>query len=145
MDMNRLGDQLVIDEGKRLIVYKDSRGYMTVGVGHKVLYKDQLQVGDAISEFKCDMFLQKDMTIAVGGCRNIWKDFDSLPEEVQEILCNMCFELGQYGLSQFHDLIKFTTLGEWKNASYAMRESKWHGEVPTRSDRLIARMENVSG
>lgn len=48
-------------EGLRLKVYKDIAGILTVGVGHKVLPEDRLELGDAISEEEADDFLRHDL------------------------------------------------------------------------------------
>lgn len=51
-------------EGERLKVYKDSAGYLTVGVGHKVLPEDNLKYGDIITTQKSMQFLRNDLAWA---------------------------------------------------------------------------------
>lgn len=48
-------------EGIVLHVYKDSRGFPTVGCGHLVLPGDNLKVGDKITQEQCDAFLAHDL------------------------------------------------------------------------------------
>ena len=40
MDLNKLREQLTIDEGKVLEVYHDHLGLPTIGIGHLVLDSD---------------------------------------------------------------------------------------------------------
>ena len=56
IDRDRLEAQLEFDEGKRLIVYRDSHGFSTVGIGHRVTAKDGFFVGDTITEERCRNF-----------------------------------------------------------------------------------------
>jgi GH24 family phage-related lysozyme (muramidase) len=37
-------------------VYKDSRGFLTVGIGHKVVSADKLKLGDEIDDARVDAF-----------------------------------------------------------------------------------------
>lgn len=48
-------------EGRRLKVYKDSSGYLTVGVGHKVVPADKLKLGDVITPDRCEALFQADL------------------------------------------------------------------------------------
>lgn len=48
-------------EGEKLQVYKDSGGYLTVGVGHLVLPSDNLSLGDVITQDQSDKFLKFDV------------------------------------------------------------------------------------
>jgi lysozyme len=56
-------------EGSRLIVYKDTNGKATVGTGHLVQSKDNLQIGDAITQEQADAFLQADLINAENKVR----------------------------------------------------------------------------
>ena len=53
-------EHLKLREGVRNCVYRDSRGFPTVGVGHLVRPEDGLNVGDCISDAQVDAFLQSD-------------------------------------------------------------------------------------
>lgn len=48
-------------EGRELVVYLDSSGNPTVGVGHLVRPGDHLQVGDRITPEHCDELLEQDL------------------------------------------------------------------------------------
>ena len=53
MDIDKLREQLEIDEGVKYEIYKDHLGYTTCGIGHLILESDPEHgepVGTAISE-----------------------------------------------------------------------------------------------
>lgn len=51
-------------EGKRNKVYADTNGFATVGYGHLVLRKDNLEIGDVVTDEKIVEFLIKDLAEA---------------------------------------------------------------------------------
>ena len=71
------------------------------------------------------------------------KNFQDLPEEVQQILANMMFNLGRPRLSKFRKLCKAVAERNWKECAIQMEDSKWHKQVTKRADRLISRMNAV--
>lgn len=78
-------------EGIRLKVYRDSRGFPSVGVGHLIVPADHLKVGDTITQAQCDAFLAQDIkqcedaVNAVGVPLTQWQ-FDALS--------SLCFNIG---------------------------------------------------
>ena len=48
-------------EGKRNKVYPDTNGLATIGYGHLVLKKDNLKIGDVVTDEKIDEFLLLDL------------------------------------------------------------------------------------
>lgn len=143
MDMLKLINQLKLDEGKKLVVYRDSLGFPTVGVGHLVLKKDNLKVGDKITEDQCNLFLANDLETTIKSCYRLFPKFDILPEGVQQIIANMMFNLGYGGLSQFKRLIKAVNEKNYKLASESMANSVWFTQVGNRAKRLVNEMKNI--
>lgn len=137
MNRKALAAQLRIDEGKRLQTYKDSRGFWTIGVGHLLPHGHD---GMTISEAQCAQYLDDDISTALMGCLKIWPGFDALPEEAQEVLCNMCFNLGELRLKLFPQMIDAVKKRQWLRVANEMRTSRWALQVGDRSKRLIARI-----
>jgi lysozyme len=54
-------DLIKKEEGERLVVYKDTRGLDTVGVGHLVLPSDGLKTGDKITQEQSNTLAKKDL------------------------------------------------------------------------------------
>ncbi len=138
MNREALAKQLRIDEGIRLLAYKDSRGFWTVGVGHLLaqLGHDGMQ----ITHVEVERLLDEDISKALMGCIKIWPNFDKLPEEAQQVLCNMCFNLGEFHLKLFVSMIDAVKKQQWLRVAHEMRTSRWHEQVGARADRLIARI-----
>ena len=81
----RMRKALAQEEGMRLTVYRDVAGYPTVGIGHLVLPKDGLRVGDRITREHAMDFLAADLAKAeravadvVGNLKLYQHEFDAL-------------------------------------------------------------------
>lgn len=143
MDTLKLINQLKIDEGKKLVVYKDSLGYNTVGVGHLVTKDDVLKLGDKITEIRCNDLLSNDLVITVKNCYRLFPKFDDFPDGLQQIIANMMFNLGYGGLSQFKRFIKGINSKDYKLAALSMEQSLWYKQVGVRAKRLVNEMRNL--
>lgn len=57
-------------EGEKFVVYFDKAGHKTVGVGHKILPSDNLNIGDSITPLESGKFLRNDLSTAERAIRN---------------------------------------------------------------------------
>ena len=69
--------------------------------------------------------------------------FGSFPDEVQQILVNMMFNMGRTRLSKFKKMHAAILKEDWKEAAIEGRDSQWHKQVTNRAERLMVRLENV--
>ena len=69
--------------------------------------------------------------------------FVNLPDEVQQILVNMMFNMGRTRLSKFKKMHAAILDGDWKEAAKEGRDSRWHKQVTNRAERLMKRLEEV--
>ena len=141
-------EQLKIDEGVVYEIYHDHLGYPTFGVGHLVLESDEEHgqpVGTPVSEERVKECFENDLNIAIRECDALYEDgtFDNLPDEVQQILVNMRFNMGRTRLSKFKKMHGAILEGDWKTAAVEGRDSKWYQQVTNRAERLMSRLENV--
>tara|TARA_R100000742_G_C4265808_1_gene83876 strand:- start:371 stop:814 length:444 start_codon:yes stop_codon:yes gene_type:complete len=147
MDIEKLREELKVDEGCKYEVYKDHLGYPTFGIGHLITDADPeygLEVGTQVIDERVHEVFEKDIEIVIADCKNEYVFFDDLPEEAQHIVANMMFNMGKPRMSKF---LKFkVALAEhnWENAAIEMEDSRWHKQVTNRANRLIERMKNVS-
>ena len=91
--MNLL-EQIKLHEGFKSTVYEDTEGYDTIGYGFAI--KD-LKLDKDIAELILERKL-KDLQ------KNIASRFDwflDTPEIVQEVIMNMCYQMGISGFSKF--------------------------------------------
>ena len=125
--------QLHEHEGYRTKVYKDSRGFLTVGIGHKVLPEDGLKEGDLISPEKVEELFRKDFASAMEGARRLPVDFDALPNRVQRALVNMVFQMGEAGVRKFKNTLAFINAKQYDKAADEALDSLWAEQTPRRA------------
>ena len=146
MDINKLKEQLKIDEGVIYEIYNDHLGYPTFGIGHLVLEGEPehgLSVGTAITEERVDACFEKDVEYVINDCKILHEDFDNYPEEVKQVIANMMFNMGRTRLSKFNKHNAALREGDWKTAAIEGRDSRWYKQVTNRAERLMKRLEEV--
>ena len=146
MNIDKLREQLTIDEGKVNEVYHDHLGYPTFGIGHLVLDSDEesgAPVGTSVSEERVIECFEKDVEAVLEDCEKLYKDFDELPEEAQQVIANMMFNMGLTRLSKFKKMNAAVDDRDWKEAGVQGRDSRWYKQVTNRAERLMQRLENI--
>tara|TARA_B100000085_G_C18534141_1_gene509212 strand:- start:240 stop:689 length:450 start_codon:yes stop_codon:yes gene_type:complete len=146
MNVEQLRDTLKVDEGCVNSIYLDHLNLPTLGIGHLINEWDEeygKPVGTPVSEERVNELFDKDIQITIDECEQLFGNFQDLPEEVQQILANMMFNLGRPRLSKFRKLCKAVAEKNWKECAIQMEDSKWHKQVTKRADRLISRMNAV--
>ena len=152
VDVKQVYEEISEDEGKILHKYLCSESHPTIGIGHKVLNTDaeadlpvhevheEVSEEECISEGRCYELFQQDVQIAIDGCRQIYDNWEELPQEAQHVLTNMCFQLGQGGLSKFKNFKIAVEDYLWQRASEEMLDSGWNRQTPERAQRLSERV-----
>ncbi len=144
--LDRLQEELKIDEGCRYDIYLDHLGLPTFGIGHLVTEKDPEHgqpVGTKVNEIRVNECFNQDIMVTIQDCEKVFDDFKSLPEEVRLIVANMMFNLGRPRFSKFKKCIQAIKDGDWLEAGNQMKDSRWYKQVTNRADRLISRMKAV--
>jgi lysozyme len=147
MNIEQLRKQLEIDEGVKYEIYNDHLGYATFGIGHLVLESDPehgQEIGTEVSEERVIEAFEKDVQTVLDECKVLYEDFDDLPEEVQQIIANMMFNMGRPRLSKFKGMKAGVDARDWNRAADEMVDSGWYRQVTNRADRLVQRMRAVS-
>ena len=146
MNIEQLRKQLELDEGVKYEIYNDHLGYATFGVGHLVLEADPeygSELGTSISESRVIEAFEQDCENVLRDCNILYENFDDLPEEVQQIVANMMFNMGRPRLSKFKGMKRGVDAKDWNAAADEMVDSAWYRQVPNRAERLVERMRNV--
>jgi len=146
MDIEKLREQLEIDEGIVHEIYLDHLGYPTFGIGHLVRESDPehgANVGTKVDEARCIEAFNQDVESVIKDCLILYPDFDDLPEEVQQIVANMMFNMGRPRLSKFKGMKRGVDAKDWNAAADEMVDSAWYRQVTNRANRLVERMRNV--
>jgi GH24 family phage-related lysozyme (muramidase) len=145
MNLIRLQDDLANDEGIKYEIYRCSEGYPTGGIGHLITEWDEeyygKPIGTKIPNHQVDDWFAKDIETTIKDCKLLFSQFDSLPEEIQLVLANMCFQLGRPRLSQFKNMIAAVEDLDWARMADEMEDSRWFRQTPERAKRLITRVD----
>jgi lysozyme len=147
MDLEQLREQLEIDEGVKYEVYNDHLGYATFGVGHLVLESDPEfgdPIGAPVSESRVIEAFEQDCENVLRDCNILYEDFDDLPEEAQQVIANMMFNMGRPRLSKFKGMKRGVDSRDWNAAADEMVDSAWYRQVTNRADRLVERIRALS-
>jgi len=146
MDIQQLRKQLEIDEGVKYDIYLDHLGLPTFGIGHLVTKTDPESgqaVGTSISKERVAECFDMDVQSVINDCNKLYKDFEDLPEEVQQIIANMMFNMGYTRLSKFKGMKRGVDSKDWNQAADEMVDSRWYRQVTNRANRLVERMRAV--
>jgi len=146
MDIEKLREQLKIDEGCVYELYNDHLGYATFGIGHLVTESDPehgSDIGTEVSESRVVEAFEQDVQTVLSDCAVLYPDFDELPEEAQQVIANMMFNLGRPRLSAFKGMKAGVDARDWNEAADQMVDSRWYRQVGARAERLVERMRNV--
>ena len=128
MNVEKLREQLKIDEGCVYEIYNDHLGYPTFGIGHLVRESDPecgSPLGTAVSEGRVIEAFDADIEIGLSDCNTLYPDFEDLPEEAQQIIANMMFNLGRPRLSKFVGMKRGVDAKDWDSAADEMVDSRW--------------------
>ena len=147
MNLDTLRKQLEIDEGVKYDIYNDHLGYPTFGIGHLVTKTDPesgQSVGTTVSNKRVTQAFESDVVSVIEDCNKLYNDFDELPEEVQQIIANMMFNMGRTRLSKFRGMKRGVDARDWNAAADEMVDSRWYRQVTNRADRLVQRMRAIA-
>ena len=146
MDLEKLREELEIDEGCKYEIYLDHLGYHTFGIGH-LITEDDLEygweVGTSIDTFRVHDTFESDIETVLSDCTKLYEDFEDLPEEAQRVIANMMFNIGYTRLSKFKGMKSGVDARDWNTAADEMVDSRWYNQVTNRANRLVKRMRSL--
>jgi len=147
MNIDKLREQLKIDEGVKYEIYLDHLGYPTFGIGHLITEADEEHgkpVGTPITEERVNSVFDKDVEIYVSEAKKVFPKLAELPSEAQEVIVNMTFNMGAPRLSKFKKFIAAVEARNWDTASVEMMDSRWAKQVGNRAVRLRDRIKALA-
>lgn len=147
MNKDLLRQELAEDEGCKYEIYLDHLGLPTFGIGHLITEDDPeygQEVGTTVTQERVQAVFSRDIAVTLEDCFRLYSGFSELPEEVQRIVANMCFNLGYPRLSKFKGMKAAVEEADWNRAADEMVDSKWYQQVPNRARRLEKRMRAVA-
>ena len=147
MNIEQLREQLEVDEGCEYKIYNDHLGYATFGIGHLVTESDAehgQSVGTPVSADRVVEAFESDVQSVLSDCNILYPDFDDLPEEAQQVIANMMFNMGRTRLSKFKGMKRGVDSRDWNAAADEMVDSTWYRQVTNRADRLVERVRALA-
>ena len=122
-------DAVKLSEGFRDRVYKCTEGVDTIGYGFAI--KD-LVMDEDIAE----MILRRKLDALIDKVNKRFSFVEEMPEAGQDVIYEMCYQLGVSGVSKFKKTLAYLENKEYRMAASEMLDSKWHRQTPNRSQRL---------
>ncbi len=143
MNIDKLMEELKVDEGCVMEIYNDHLGYPTFGVGHLIREDDpehDQPLGTIVSDERVREAFEQDLDSVRRDCLRLYDNFTELPDDCQLIIANMMFNLGYPRLSKFKLMKAAIEKSDWEEAANQMESSRWYRQVPNRAERLCNRM-----
>ena len=116
-------------------------------MGHLVIESDPehgMDIGTPISESRVIEAFEQDCENVLRDCIILYEDFSSLPEEAQQVIANMMFNMGRPRLSKFKGMKRGVDSRDWNAAADEMVDSAWYRQVTNRADRLVERIRALA-
>jgi len=126
-DLGVLRQELERDEGVRPSMYKDTRGFWTVGVGHNLSIPQ--------STFTINALFQNDVNGCEASLDLHWPWWRKLDGVRQRVMLGLMFNLGSSGLASFVHFLAAMEVGDWATASAQLGESLYARQVGQRAVR----------
>ena len=133
MNRGKLAAQLEVDEDKRTRIYLDSVGKVTGGVGRNLTDRP-------FSEDEIALMLKNDIAIVERDLDRALPWWRSLTDSRQNVLANMCFNMGIGRLLGFKNTLSLVQAHRYDAAAAEMLNSKWATQVGQRAIRLADMM-----
>ena len=118
-----------LSEGFRNKVYKDTLDIDTIGYGFAI--KDLV-----LDEDIAEIILRRKLDALIDRVDKKFKFVKDMPQEGQDVIYEMCYQLGVSGVSKFKKTLAYLANKEYRMAASEMLDSKWHRQTPNRSQRL---------
>ena len=122
-------DQIKEHEGFRSTVYQCTEGHDTIGFGFKVADLElDLDLAEEILVRKLEHLIRR--------VKNRFSWVNEAPYEIQDVVYNMCYQMGISGFSKFKKTIKYLADKDYNKASKEMLDSRWARQTPNRAIKL---------
>ncbi len=129
---------LEVSEGRRRDVYTDHLGFLTVGIGHKILPTDGLKKGDVITDARIDELFAEDVQIALRAARSQAIELGKYTPSFLAALIEVNFQLGTGWKSKFANTYNLLKGGNAEQAIRNLQQSLWAKQTPVRVANFVS-------
>ena len=133
MNIQKLVEQLKVEEGLRLKPYVDTVGKVTIGYGKNL-------TDNGITEVQALDFLMEEINQVMEELPPKISFWNGLSEVRQRVLADMAFNMGVPTLLSFKKMLTYLKLGEYNLAADQMENSLWYEQVKGRAVKLTKMM-----
>ena len=142
MNLNKLQEQIMFEEGVKYEIYNDHLGYKTFGVGHLVRATDpenEMEVGTKVSKLRVAECFEADLYVAINDMEKFTEGMN-VDDNIKECVTHMVFKLGLPRLNKFRKFKQALLDGDIKSAQAEMKDSLWYRQTTNRAERLIEKL-----
>ena len=139
----QLKTDLIEMEGYSNIVYRDSTGNLTAGIGHRLTKKDLklFQKGTKVTTYQINKWFNTDIQWALRSAAKASKRMQVDNIAFIHALTQMYFQLGNTGASKFIAFEHHIKHGNYIEAKLALYDSKWNEQTPRRVEVVVRTIE----
>ena len=118
---------LIKHEGLKLKPYRCPAGKLTIGVGRNI-------EDNGISEDEAMYLLENDIKRCKKELKEIFENYETLPDNVKIALIDMIFNLGKPRFLTFRKMIQAIKDKDFKKAAEEAKNSRWCKQVKSRCE-----------
>ena len=133
---DKLIKQLSRDEGRERSAYPDSKGFLTIGVGHLVDKRKNAGLHEEVIDLQLKLDIQEKTREVLYALP--WASV--LDEARLGVLINMAFNLGTQGLLGFKKMLKAIQAKDWQKAALECADPNYVKDVGARAYRLARQL-----
>jgi lysozyme len=127
--IERMADLLERHEGRRRWAYRDSEGYLTIGIGFNL-------DGEGLYDVEMDFILRNRIKLATIEIESAFPQFARLNAVRQIVLVDMTYNMGLTKLLGFQRMFIALDAQDYDAAAAEMLDSLWATQVGGRAIRL---------
>lgn len=135
-----MGEMLALISGNPLRKKRFPPDYETLDGETLLMALIRDMKANGITRDEAMMLLRNDIYQSDADLRRKVKWYDRAPEELKEVLINMCFNMGIKTLLSFRNTLWYMGAGEYEKAATNMLKSRWARQVKGRALRLAERV-----
>lgn len=133
VDKNTLEDMIIFDEGFRDTIYRDTEGFLTIGIGFCL---DRIRMPENVARFWLEEILA-DTLEHLESTDDIFPIFEKLDTYRKMAIINMCYQMGVRGVHGFRNMWAALKKEDYDEAYREGKESSWYRQTPERAERVL--------
>ncbi len=126
-----LPDYIQKFEGIRYVPYVDSLGYLTVGIGHRLVSPNKGKTRYTHEEIT--QLFNLDLEIAIKSAKKVYITYDKQPDNIKLILIDLAFNLGETKLRKFEKMNRAINSGDYVTAAKELKDSRYYSQTGNRA------------